>query len=133
MLPGWLSNRAVRHTSCVGLAFFAVDAVAANAPLIAHDDPVALPGIGRVVFGFLVTVALACAIVYALRRWLPRFAARTGSDVSRLSVQTSVRNGARFHIVTLDRQTILVVEGKNGTAMTILPAGPVDTSATPSS
>jgi flagellar biogenesis protein FliO len=91
--------------------------------LTGHDDPVQLPAIGRVVLGFVVTVALAIGVVYALRRWLPKFANRGGAT-SPLNVtsQSLVRNGMRFHVVTVADQTVLVAEGKTGIAMTMLPA-----------
>jgi len=98
---------------------FAADKLA---PLIAHPDPVVLPGIGRVLLGFVITVAVGVAVVYALRRWLPRLAIKgAAQNQIGLTTQCTVRNGMRFHVVTVADQTILVVEGKTGVAMTIVP------------
>ena len=107
---------------CCGLAIATANAAAENTALLTHSDPVALPGIGRIVFGFVVTAALACGIVYGMRRWLPRFAGRYAANTSRLTVQTIVQNGLRLHVVTIDQQIIIVAEGKNGIAMTMLAA-----------
>jgi len=79
-----------------------------------------LPGVGRILFGFLVTVLLACGVVYGMKRWLPRFSNRFVSN-TRLSVQSTVQNGMRFHVVTVEGRNVLVAEGKSGIAMTVLP------------
>jgi len=58
--------------SLVGFAAWA-DAGPGSSPAFARDNPVALPGVGKIVAAFLVTVAVGFAVVYALRRWLPKW------------------------------------------------------------
>lgn len=87
-------------------------------PLIAHAEPIAMPSVGRILFGFIVTVGVAIGVIYGLRRWLPHLANRLGStNTLRLTGQSAVQNGMKFHVVTIDQQTILVAEGKSGVAM----------------
>jgi hypothetical protein len=103
-----------------------------GAPLIAHPDPVTLPGLGRVLFGFVATVALAVSIVYALRKWLPRFANNKSATLNQVNLRAhcTVHNGIRFHVVTVAEKTILVAEGKTGIAMTVVSTAEKGTDAT---
>jgi hypothetical protein len=93
-----------------------------GAPLIVHPDPVAFPGVGRVIFGFVFTVALAVTVTYAFRRWMPRFAAGKNAASSQIDLTSHciVRNGMRFHVVTIAGNTVLVAEGKSGIAITVV-------------
>lgn len=94
-------------------------------PLIGHDDPVVMPGIGRVIFGFLVTLAVAIGVLYGLRRWLPKLMNRYATKNSPLSMQTTAQNGLRIHVVTVEQNKFLIVEGKTGIAITSIPASSV--------
>ena len=112
--------RALAHACEIVACLVAMPAFAASPVLITHDDPVTLPGVGRILLGFLVTVVLACAIIYGLRRCLPRFVNRYSTSSSRLQMQTTVQNGLKLHIVAVEGQTVLIAEGKTGIAMTPL-------------
>lgn len=112
------------YVSACMLCLVAEVAVAAEktSPLIANPDPLELPGFGRVLFGFVVTVGLAVAIIFALRKWFPKFAGKSAAnDQFALQARSVVLNGMRFHMVTVSGQSVLVAEGKTGIAMIILP------------
>lgn len=119
-------RQAVVRAASVILACTAFAAMGAEkSPLLPQNDPVALPGVGRVLLGFAITVGLAVAIIYGIRRWFPRFAARYQNESeSRLIVHSTVKNGLRLHIVTVGEQTVLVAEGKSGITMLPLDAAP---------
>lgn len=92
--------------------------------LIPYSDPVALPGVGRVLIGFVLTVVVGVVAVYALRRWLPRFGGHTQlAGNLRVVGRANVHNGLRLHVVEVAGRTVLVAEGKSGIAMTLLSDG----------
>jgi hypothetical protein len=109
--------------SIAGSAAVLADDRVATAPLIAHDDPVALPGVGKILFAFAVTVAVGIAFVYVLRKLLPKLSGQFGKTVGmQARTQIAVHPGLRLHVVDVQGRTVLLAEGKTGIAMTVLPA-----------
>jgi hypothetical protein len=107
--------------SLVGLAAWA-DVVPGPTPSFAHDNPVALPGVGKVLGAFVVTVAVGFAAAYALRRWLPKWAGQSKlAPGLQVRAQMSLQPGLRLHVVEVQGSTVLIAESKHGIAMSIVP------------
>jgi hypothetical protein len=94
----------------------------AVAPLTQGDRSAAIPGTGRVAVVFLLTAGLAVGAIFALRRALPKFGNKLGVSgslrvIDRISLSASVR----VHLVQAETQKIVVVEGRGGLAVAVLP------------
>jgi hypothetical protein len=83
-----------------------------------------LPGVGRVLFVFLLTALLAAGVSYALRRWLPALRKRQsmGEGVRTLA-RSTVSRALTVHLVDVDGVRVLIAETRTGVGMTVLPAG----------
>jgi hypothetical protein len=106
---------------CVGIAANVhAELNPAAAPLITHPDPVELPSVGKLLFVFLLTAALAVGIAYALRRILAKIPGSplASDNAAQVRVRTTLHRGLKLHVVEIRDQTILVAENKNGLAMT---------------
>jgi hypothetical protein len=115
--------------SLAGFAAWA-DAASGATPSFARDNPVALPSVGKIVLAFLVTVAVGFAAVYALRRWLPKWAGQSKLPPGlQVRAQMSLQPGLRLHVVDVEGSTVLIAESKNGIAMSVVPRA--DTLAKP--
>lgn len=95
-------------------------------PSISHalrqDSPVELPGFGRVLLAFAITLAVGVGSVYALRRWLPKLAqVNSASNDLRVIARANVHAALRVHVIEVAGRKVLVAEGKNGIAMTVMP------------
>jgi len=83
----------------------------------------AIPGLGRVVLGFLITAALAIGAAYAIRRFWPGIAVRgaSGKRVRPLG-HAAVSRTLTVHLVEVDGTRVVVAEGRNGVGLTTLAA-----------
>lgn len=86
-------------------------------------DVVTMPGIGRVILAFLLTAGLAVAIVYALRRYSPKFTGGLMQGGSlRVIERTALGGGLRLHLVEAGSERILIAENRTGISMLRLAA-----------
>jgi hypothetical protein len=84
-----------------------------------------LPGIGRVVLGFLLTAGLAVGIAYALKRWWPgALLARRplGAQIRTIS-RTAVTRTLVVHLVEVDGARVVIAEGRTGVGVSVIPGG----------
>lgn len=89
-----------------------------------RENGAELPGLGRVLIVLVVTLALAIAAIYGLRRYLPAAVVRRPELPVRLAGQLAVSASLKLHFVELERATLVVVESRNGVAVTeVLKAG----------
>lgn len=92
-----------------------------RAPLTQGQDVITTPGIGRVVFVFLITSAIAIGAIVALRRYLPQFGtAAIGGGQIRVIERTTLIGGTRVHLIEIGEQRLVVADSRNGIAITIL-------------
>lgn len=90
----------------------------ATAALTHGSDIVAMPSIGRVIFSFLLTAAIAVGVAYALRRYLPKFTSGLTQNGSLRVLDRSVLNGGlRLHLVETGGERILIAENRAGISM----------------
>ena len=80
-----------------------------------------LPSAMRIVGGVLLTLALAVGGIVALRRVLLKTDSRWTSPGIRLLGKAIVTPSLRAHLLEVDASRILVVEGRSGIGMTVLP------------
>jgi flagellar biogenesis protein FliO len=83
----------------------------------------AIPGIGRVVLGFLITAGLAIGAAYAIRRFWPGLHTRgvVGKRVRALG-HAAVSRSLTVHLVEVDGARVVIAEGRAGVSVTTLPA-----------
>jgi hypothetical protein len=85
-------------------------------------EDLAFPSLGRVVLGFLLTVALAVAVAFLLRRWWPSVLKRRSASGSIKSIErTAVSTTLTVHLVEVDGIRITVAEGRSGVGVAIMP------------
>ncbi len=88
-----------------------------------HPD-LPMPGAGRIIIAVLVTLALALGSLVLAQRYLPKllrspeFAGHNIKVLARAPISRSVT----AHLVQVDTQRVLVVEGRAGIELTVLPA-----------
>jgi flagellar biogenesis protein FliO len=101
-------------------ATYAQEAISST-PLTQGNDVVTMPGVGRIILAFLLVAGLAVAIAAALRRVLPKFNARpTPSGNLQVLNKVSLGTGLRVYTLQLGNETVLLAEGRNGLALTVL-------------
>jgi flagellar biogenesis protein FliO len=114
--------RRVSVSSCLsGLALHSAQAQETTSRLAQGTDIVAMPGIGRVIFAFLLVAALAVGAVVALRRFMPRI--NTGllrSGGVQVVDRATLSAGVRVHVLRVDGQKILLAESRSGIALLAL-------------
>ncbi len=77
----------------------------------------------RIVAAMVATLLLAAGSLLLLRRLAPRFATRRlGGDIKVLA-GANVTGHLRAHVIEYDSMRILVVEGRSGIGLTLLPPG----------
>ncbi len=98
------------------------NALLGSGRLGAQVQDLPFPGPGRIVAGFLITVALAVAAAYLLRRFWPNALKRrtTGTHI-RLVDRTAVSTTLTLSIVEIDGSRFLVAEGRGALGVTALP------------
>jgi len=131
-------------TACVrlgvGLALLSWSRIApaqqVTSALGMSDDPIALPGFGRIVLAFVVVAALAVAAVLALRRFGPQlgrgswfgsgFASGFASRGSlRVLERLQLSRELTVHLVQTERGKVLITAHRHSIAVVALD-GPLD-------
>jgi flagellar biogenesis protein FliO len=103
------------------------DALAATAaaPVIggmSSQPELGLPSMTRVILAVVVTLSLAAAAIVLLKRFLPGTAARrTQGGVIKVLARTNVTSSLHAHVLEIDSTRVLIVEGRNGVSLTLLP------------
>ena len=124
----WLVKCLLAGAAAISTAAYS-EVLPGSQPLIAHGDPVVLPGVGRILLAFVLTVAVAVGAIYALRRFLaklPGYRETANSPSSNVRVHTTLHRGLRLHVVEVQGRTVLLAEGKNGMAMTVISTDSAD-------
>jgi flagellar biogenesis protein FliO len=84
-------------------------------PLGSQVQDLPFPGIGRLVFGFTVTVALAVAAAYVLRRyWSGRLGPRAAAGTIRSVATTNLSSTLKVHVIEVESERFLVAESRGG-------------------
>lgn len=92
-----------------------------STPLTQGRDVITTPGIGRVIFVFILTAGLAVAIAMLLRRVLPKLGGPLLSSGNlRVVDRASLGAGLRVHVVLVDGEKVVVADSRNGVALTVL-------------
>jgi hypothetical protein len=85
-----------------------------------------MPGIGKILLGFAVTLATGAALIVALRRvlaWLPGLSSRLPqANAPRVRSSCNVHAGCKLHAVEVEGVTVLIAEGRGSIAVTVMPA-----------
>jgi hypothetical protein len=83
----------------------------------------AIPGLGRVVVGFLITAGLAIGAAHAIKRFWPGVLTRgvSGKRVRPLG-HAAVSRTLTVHLVEVDGARVVIAEGRAGIGLTTLPA-----------
>jgi hypothetical protein len=91
----------------------------------ASVDSLAFPSVGRVIFGFLVTVGLSVAVAFLLRRggWPVLLRRRSLNSAIRSVDRATVSATLTVHLIELDGVRVMIAESRSGVGMTVLPAG----------
>jgi len=106
-----------------GAAAWAVQAQGTATGRLAGSAPdLPFPSIGRVVFGFLLTVGLAVGAAYLLRRWWPTLSRRrTGATSIRTLDRSVVSTTLSVYLLEVEGVRFLVAEGRSGISLTRAP------------
>jgi hypothetical protein len=85
-------------------------------------DNLGYPSVGRVVFGFLITVALAVGVAFVLRRGWPLVLRRNslGSGIRSLD-RAAVSRTLTVHLVEVEGTRVIIAEGRSGVGITLVP------------
>lgn len=82
------------------------------------------PSITRVIAGVVVTLALAFGGIMMMKRVLLKTQGRWPSHGIKSIGKAVLGPGLRAHLVEVDTARVLVVEGRTGMALAVLPASP---------
>jgi len=97
----------------------------AAAPVISgmHAQPdLALPSMTRVIVSVIIALALAAAVIYLLKRFLPNIGVRGVHDgFIKVLGRAHVTARLQAHILQIDSTRVLVVESRHGVNLTVLP------------
>jgi flagellar biogenesis protein FliO len=100
--------------------------VQAAAPVISgmHAQPdLALPSMTRVIVSVIIALALAAAVLYLLKRFLPNIGVRGVHDgFIKVLGRAHVTPKLQAHILQIDSTRVLVVESRHGVNLAVLPA-----------
>ena len=90
-------------------------------PLGGGISDLAIPGLGRVVVGFLITAGLAIGAAHAIRRFWPGMLTRgvSGKRVRSLG-HAAVSRTLTVHLVEVDGARVVIAEGRAGIGLTTL-------------
>jgi flagellar biogenesis protein FliO len=127
-----ISSWAVRQMLCAALAA-SVGTMAACAPaaaevtqhisgLQAHPD-LPMPSATRVVAAVIVTLALAAGTLVLVKRFLPKYAGRLdyAGNAIKVLARSSISRSLRVHLIEVDTSRVLIVEGRAGIELAVLP------------
>jgi hypothetical protein len=109
---------------CLSAAMAAPGALASPPTIegMRSQPELALPSVTRVIVAATITLGLAAIAIVLLKRLAPNTAARrTGGGVIRVLARANVTTGLRAHVVEIDATRVLIVEGRNGVGLTLLP------------
>ena len=86
-----------------------------------HPD-LPLPSAARVVTAVVVTLALAAGTLVLVKRYLPKYAGRVGyaGNVIKVVAHSSISRSLRVHVIEVDTNRVLIVEGRGGIGLTVL-------------
>jgi flagellar biogenesis protein FliO len=80
-----------------------------------------MPGILRVVFGFLLTAGLAIAIAWAIRRlWPGMMVKQSATGRVKALGHSAVSRTLTVHLVEVDDVKLVIAEGRTGVSVTRL-------------
>jgi hypothetical protein len=82
-----------------------------------------MPSMTRVVMAAMVTIALAAGTLVLVKRVLPRYTGRVNhsGDTIKVLARTSISRSLSAHLIEVDATRVLVVEGRTGIELTVLP------------
>jgi hypothetical protein len=89
-------------------------------------DNLGFPSVGRVVFGFLLTVGLAVGVAYVLRRgwpwkWPPLLRRKPLASLMKPIDSAAVSRTLTVHVVEIEGTRVVIAEGRTGVGVTLLP------------
>jgi hypothetical protein len=92
-----------------------------------------MPDVTRVILAVVITLGAAAGAIVLLKRWIPGTASRrTGAGVITVLARANVTPHLRAHVVEVDTNRVLIVEGRSGVGLTLLPkSGSGDKPASP--
>jgi flagellar biogenesis protein FliO len=97
----------------------------AAAPVISgmHAQPdLAFPSMTRVVVSVVIALALAAGVLYLLKRFLPNIGVRGVHDgFIKVLGRAHLTPRLQAHVLQIDSTRVLVVEGRHGVNLTVLP------------
>ncbi|HYM34066.1 MAG TPA: flagellar biosynthetic protein FliO [Steroidobacteraceae bacterium] len=104
-----------------------------------YAGPTDTPGVGKIVFAFVVTILIGVAAVWVLRRYMPRVVAvlpqlgarAAANSTLRVVSSRAVHPGLRLHVVEVEGSTLVVAESRAGVALTIIPARTTSATTSP--
>jgi hypothetical protein len=91
-----------------------------------HSD-LPIPSVWRVVIAAVVTLALAAGTLVLVKRFLPRWSARlsggalVAGHAIKVLARAPVSRSLTAHLVEVDAHRVLIVEGRSGIELTLLP------------
>jgi hypothetical protein len=108
-----------------GYAAVAADAAQHIGGLQQHPD-LPLPSATRVVLAVIVTLALAAGTLVLVKRYLPKYAGRMdyAGNVIKVVARSNISRSLRVHVIEVDRSRVLIVEGRSGVELAVLPQQP---------
>jgi hypothetical protein len=105
-----------------GYTAVAADAAQHISGLQQHPD-LPLPSATRVVMAVIVTLALAAGTLALVKRYLPKYAGRMdySGNVIKVLARSSMSRTLRVHVIEVDNNRVLIVEGRGGVELAVLP------------
>ena len=105
-----------------GYAAVAADAAQHISGLEQHPD-LPLPSATRVVMAVIVTLALAAGMLVLVKRYLPKYLGRVDATGNMIKVlaRSSISRSLHVHLVEVDGSRVLIVDGRGGTELAVLP------------
>jgi flagellar biogenesis protein FliO len=105
-----------------GYAAVAADATQHISGLQQHPD-LPLPSAMRVVTAVIVTLALAAGTLVLVKRFLPKYTGRMdyAGNVIKVLARSSISRTLRVHVIEVDSNRVLIVEGRGGVELAVLP------------
>lgn len=89
---------------------------------IGSNAGLGLPSAARVLAGIVITLALACGAIVLLKRVLLKADRSWTSHGIRIVGKAALGSSLRAHLLEVDAARVLVVEGRSGVGLTVLPS-----------
>jgi flagellar biogenesis protein FliO len=111
--------------SVTAYAVAAADATQHISGLQSHPD-LPLPSATRVVMAVVVTLALAAGTLVLVKRFLPKYVGRMdyAGNTIKVLARASISRSLRVHVIEVDASRVLIVEGRGGIELAVLPQSP---------